>query len=156
LTTITAWRITKPEFAAVAFEGKGARLFGGRWNSEGVSMVYTSSTASLAALELLAHLPRTTDLHNFVIFACSFRSGIVQNLDEEKLPPKWRESPAPRELQEVGDKWVQANGSAVLRVPSVIIDSEWNYLLNPAHKDFASIEVADPAPFNLDLRLMRR
>ena len=155
MTTITAWRITKPDFAAVAFEGKGARLFGGRWNSAGVSMVYTSSTASLAALELLAHLPRTTDLHNFVIFACTFPSSMVQNLDAGKLPSKWRESPPPRELQEIGDKWIHSNASAVLRVPSVIIDSEWNYLLNPAHRDFASIDVADPAPFNLDLRLIR-
>jgi RES domain-containing protein len=153
---ITAWRITKPEFAAVAFEGKGARLFGGRWNSAGISMVYTSSTASLAALELLAHLPRTTDLRNFVIFACSFSDELVQSIDSARLPARWRESPPPRELQETGDRWVNDGSSAVLRVPSVIIDSEWNYLLNPAHKDFGSIEVADPVPFNLDLRLMRR
>ena len=119
-------------------------------------MVYTSSTASLAALELLAHLPRTTDLHNFVIFACSFPDGLVQNVDAARLPARWRESPPPRELQETGDRWISGGSSAVLRVPSVIIDSEWNYLLNPVHEDFASIDVADPVPFNLDLRLMRR
>ena len=119
-------------------------------------MVYTSSTASLAALELLAHLPRTTDLNHFVIFACSFPEGLVQTIDAAALPPRWRESPPPRELQETGDRWIAAGSSAVLRVPSVIIDSEWNFLMNPAHKDFGSIEVADPVPFNLDLRLMRR
>lgn len=51
-----AWRIVKEKHAATAFSGEGARLYGGRWNSVGTSLVYTSGTKALAALESLVHL----------------------------------------------------------------------------------------------------
>ena len=54
--TVVAWRIFKPKHEATAFTGEGARLYGGRWNSKGTSMVYAASSQSLAALELLVHL----------------------------------------------------------------------------------------------------
>jgi RES domain-containing protein len=153
---ITAWRIVKPDRAEEAFEGKGARLFGGRWNSEGVAVVYTSSAASLAALELLVHLPRGNDLRSFVIFACTFNEDLVDHVSRDHLPKDWHDYPPPEELQQLGDSWVLSGSSAVLRVPSVIIDSEFNYLLNPAHGDFGKIDIADPVPFSLDVRLLRR
>ncbi|GAC1437932.1 MAG: RES family NAD+ phosphorylase [Thermoanaerobaculia bacterium] len=153
---ITAWRIVHPDRAAEAFGGKGARLFGGRWNSAGISLVYTSSTASLAALELLVHLPRERDLRQFVIFACTFSETLADDVDRDHIPVEWREYPPPEALQGIGDTWVLSGSSAVLRVPSVIIDSEFNYLLNPAHEDFSQIEIAEPVPFSLDLRLLRR
>lgn len=130
-------------------------MFGGRWNSEGLAMVYTSSTASLAALELLVHIPRERDLRQFVIFACTFSETLAGDIDRDQLPDDWRDYPPPEVLQQIGDTWVLSTSSAVLRVPSVIIDSEFNYLLNPAHEDFAKIEVHEPVPFSLDLRLLR-
>ena len=149
---ITTWRIVKPDRASDAFSGKGARLFGGRWNSAGVSLVYTSSTASLAALEILVHLSGDDDLSGFLIFACSFSERLVDEITADELPDDWRED----DVAHFGDTWIKSESSAVLRVPSVIIDSEFNYLLNPAHRDFPKIEVRDPVPFSLDVRLLRR
>ncbi len=153
---ITAWRIVKPEYAGTAFTGRSASIAGGRWNSAGIGVVYTSSTASLAALEVLVHLPRTSDLHDFVIFACTFGEDLVDEIGRDQLPKDWRDYPPPEELRQLGDTWVMSGSSAVLRVPSVIIDSEFNYLLNPRHAEFAKIEIADAVGFSLDVRLLRR
>ena len=152
---ITAWRIVKRERAENAFDGKGARLLGGRWNSRGVSVVYTSGSASLAALEVLVHLPSEQHLRNFVIFACTFEESLMTKVQRSALPVDWKDYPPPPALQRIGDAWVRGAKSAVLRVPSVIIDSEFNYLLNPDHRDFRKIHIAAPAPFSLDMRLVR-
>lgn len=152
---IATWRIVKAEYADGAFEGKSAGIAGGRWNSRGVEVVYTSTTASLAALELLVHLEYNRVLSDFVVFACTFDETLVEDVDRKSLSNGWRDYPARDALREIGDAWVISASSAVLRVPSVIIDSEFNYLLNPAHRDFHSIRIADPVPFSLDLRLLR-
>ncbi len=153
---ITAWRIVRAEYAETAFTGRSASFAGGRWSSQGIAVVYTSSTASLAALEVLVHLPRTSDLHDFVIFACTFSEDLLDEVACDQLPKNWRDYPAPEELQQLGDTWIMSGSSAALRVPSVIIDSEFNYLLNPGHSDFAKVDVAEPVKFSLDVRLLRR
>ena len=152
---ISAWRIVAAPYADTAFTGRSAAFAGGRWNSRGVGVVYASSTASLAALELLVHLPRERELRQFVVFACAFSEKLVDDIDRDQLPEDWRDYPAPDALQQIGDTWVMSETSPVLRVPSVIIDSEFNYLLNPAHEDFAKIDIHEPVAFSLDLRLLR-
>ena len=41
----TGWRIVKSRYASTAFDGEGARLYGGRWNSSGTRMVYSLESA---------------------------------------------------------------------------------------------------------------
>jgi RES domain-containing protein len=153
---ITAWRIVKARHAANAFDGEGARLEGGRWNSPGTPLVYASESAALATLELLVHLRRRSILSAYVLIACTFDEALVERLDSKRLPPSWRSYPAPPELQLIGDEWVKAGRSAVLSVPSAVIESELNYLLNPRHRDFAAVRVGDPHPFGFDERLSGR
>jgi RES domain-containing protein len=153
--TITAWRIVKARHAATAFDGEGARVEGGRWNSPGTPLVYTSQSAALAALELLVHLGRGSILAAYVLIPCTIDDALVSRLDRRRLPKNWRSYPAPPELQLMGDEWVRSGGSAVLEVPSVVIDTDSNYLLNPHHSDFHSIRVMKPQPFELDLRLLK-
>src|SRR5436305_6165167 len=86
LVVITSWRIVKAKHAVGAFNGEGARVAGGRWNSPGVAMVYTSESAALAALELLVHLGRSRSLADYVIFSCDFQDGIVEIPDPPGLP----------------------------------------------------------------------
>jgi RES domain-containing protein len=150
---ITAWRIVKARHQANAFDGRGARFNGGRWNSPGSSVVYTAESAALAALELLVHLGRGPALRAYVLVACSFPATIVSRLDRSRLPANWRSYPAPPQLQLLGDEWLNGKASAVLHVPSVIIESESNYLLNPLHPDFASVAISKPEPFRFDVRL---
>jgi RES domain-containing protein len=153
---ITAWRIIKARHAANAFDGEGARLEGGRWNSPGTPLVYTSGSAALAALEMLVHLGRRSILGAYVLIACTCDERLVRRLDTKRLPPNWRSYPAPPELQLIGDEWAKGATSAVLQVPSAVIEAESNYLLNPRHQDFRAVRVGDPHPFDVDERLLRR
>ena len=151
---VTAWRIVKARHVAGAFDGEGARVEGGRWNSPGTSMVYVSQSAALAALELLVHLGRGSILAAYVLIPCSFDDALVTRLDRKRLPKNWRSYPAPPDLQLIGDEWARSDTSAVLEVPSAVIDTNSNYLLNPRHADFHLIDVMAPQPFEFDLRLL--
>ena len=152
---LTAWRIVKARYSEAAFDGGGARVLGGRWNSPGLPVVYTAGSAALAALEMLVHVGNTGLLPAYVVIACSFDKKIVLRLDRKRLPRDWHSYPARPELQLVGDAWLKDATSAVLEVPNAIIRSESNYLLNPRHADFISITIAKPQPFEFDLRLLR-
>lgn len=150
----TAWRIVKTRFAARAFDGEGARLYGGRWNSVGVRVVYTAGSVSLAVLEMLVHLENTDVLPAYSLCAVRFDDAVVTSLDRSRLPANWRDSPSPPELLGMGDAWVASRSSAVLEVPSAVVESESNYLINPDHPDFASLVIDPPGPFTFDPRLL--
>jgi len=152
---ITAWRIVKKQNAASAFDGEGARRFGGRWNSPGVPVVYVASTRALAVLEMAVHLDRSTLLASFVLIPCHFDEHLVTTIDSSMLPAEWRRSPAPPELAIIGDDWVEHAGSAVLLVPSAIVEQETNFLLNTRHPGFSRIRIGRPQPFEFDSRLIK-
>ncbi len=149
-----AWRIVKSAYAENAFDGEGARLYGGRWNSPGTRMVYATESVSLAVLEIVVNLEEVGPLPAFSLCSVEFDDGIFEALDRSELPEDWRASPGPLELQRLGDAWARDHASAVLKVPSAIIPSESNYLINPNHEDFGSIKLGDPQPYDLDPRLI--
>ncbi len=151
----TAWRITMARHAGTAFDGEGARIEGGRWNSPGLSVVYVAETAALAALEMLVHLDPGF-LPEYVRIPCVFNEALVVDLDRNQLPANWQSSPAPTELQQLGDAWLKSGSSAILRVPSAVVDIESNYLLNPLHPDFARIEIGPASAFEFDVRLLKK
>ncbi len=153
--TIRAWRITKSKHAVAAFSGGGAKAYGGRWNSQGTAMVYTASSISLAILEILMHLQAPELMSRFVSFEVTFDESLMTAIDPAALPEAWRKSPVPEAAQRIGDAWAATGTSAVLRLPSVIVRSEWNYLLNPAHRDFAKISVGPKQPIKFDPRLIK-
>jgi RES domain-containing protein len=144
--TIRAWRIVRRNHAATAFDGEAARNAGGRWNSPGSAVVYTASSLPLAALEEVVHLPRESILANFVSIPVDFDEGLVTALNAS-LPPDWRDYPAPVSTMTIGDEWLRSKAAPVLRVPSVITPDESNFLLNPAHADFAKLSIGAPNDF---------
>ena len=151
---ITTWRIVAAEHRDEAFSGNGASLYPGRWNESGSAVVYTAQSAALAALEMLVHLDYEGNLRDYLLFACTFSEDLVEQ--PKSLPKHWKADPPPPELRQLGFDWLRRAERAILKVPSVIIDTEHNYLMNPAHPDFQKIEIAAPLPFNLDMRLLRR
>ncbi|HKS21931.1 MAG TPA: RES family NAD+ phosphorylase [Thermoanaerobaculia bacterium] len=151
---LTAWRLTEAIYAADAFGGEGAREFGGRWSSPGYWVVHTSEHVSLAILEVLANAFRPKLLPNFVLASCTFDESLVTHVEIEELPLNWRDPRPPVELRDFGDEWIRSERSAVLSVPSVIVDHERNYLLNPAHEDFRRIKLSTPELFRFDPRLV--
>jgi RES domain-containing protein len=148
-----AWRIVKERHAATAFSGEGAARTGGRWNSRGVRVVYTSGAQSLAALESLVHLNPPVRF-TYVAIRAKFDLALIETVPLSALPRAWRVEPPPPSTKALGDRWVREARSAVLALPSVIIPAELNYLLNPAHPDFKKISIGQPARFKFDPRLL--
>jgi RES domain-containing protein len=153
--TIRAWRIIKTRHAAAVLSGQGAKTYGGRWNSPGTAVVYTAQSASLAILEMLVHLQAPEILAFYTLFEVAFDSALVSTIKPGDLPRNWRQSPPPRAVQRIGDEWVAGAASPVLRVPSTIVPSEFNYLLHPGHPDFGQIVISPARPIRLDPRLMK-
>ncbi len=150
---LTVWRIVTEQHAATAFSGEGARLYGGRWNPKGIALIYTAQSQSLAALEMLAQdIPLRA---RYVIMPAKVPKQLIEHYNLQQLPPNWRDPAVRSTLQMIGATWVKTGCSAVLAVPSVIIPTELNYLLNPHHPDFVKIEFGQAAPFTLDMRLLR-
>ena len=150
---MVGWRLIKARLAAHAFSGEGARLYGGRWSSPGTPVVYISETLSLAALEVLVHVQSSGLLTSYVTCRVDFDSNWSDIFNPASLPPDWRSSPAPAELRAIGDDWVRVRRSLLLKVPSAIVPQEHNYLINPAHPDFARLNIGPPEPFTFDTRL---
>jgi RES domain-containing protein len=152
--SIVVWRIVKRKYEATAFDGEGASKYGGRWNSPGKRVVYTAGSKSLALLELLVYLDSSV-LSSYVVIPVTFSDALLSDVDILSLPPDWKGHPSPVELRQIGDRWLDYFGSVVLRVPSAIVPDESNYLFNPDHPDFSSVEIGEPVPFEIDLRLLR-
>jgi len=116
-------------------------------------MIYTAGSISLAALEMLVHLQSREILRVYRVCDVTFDESRVTEIKFSNLPRNWRRNPAPAALQRIGDEWIASGGSAVLKVPSAIIQSESNFLLNPNHPDFASFIFGTPGTFEFDPRL---
>jgi RES domain-containing protein len=151
---IRAWRISKTRYAGTAFDGEGARLNGGRWNSAGTRVAYASESVALATLEVLVGLQATAVLTSYSLVGVEFPEGIVETLDPAGLPATWNHHPPSPETQSVGDLWVVEGRSVVLKVPSAVVEAEHNYLINPRHPAFADVLIHPPKPFQLDPRLI--
>ena len=154
-----AWRVC-PALRAVtgaeAFSGTGSRLYGGRWNSKGVTVAYGSATLSLAALEFLVHADvRLLSAIPLVSCDMSWPDDLaVEVIAAASLPRDWRNAPPLPALAGFGDAWVRGGRSAILFVPSAVVPSESNVLLNPNHPDAGQIVYGSPAPFSYDPRLL--
>jgi len=154
---IQAYRLVKRKWASHAFDGQGAKRYGGRWNSKGRSCVYLTGSVALGLLEVMVHINDYTILQQYTVFELQFEFSDLYRLSERFLPADWQSYPAPLSTADIGDQWLDKNESAVLAVPSVIVPHEYNYLLNPVHADFDGIiGNAKEIAFRADPRLARR
>jgi RES domain-containing protein len=153
---IAAWRLVRQDHGArsEAFSGEGARLFGGRWNSAGIPMIYASDSLALAALEVLAHADRRRFERSYAAFRISVPDEQVLRLESRDLPEDWRARPVSMGARRIGDIWARERRSVALLVPSVLVPLERNLLLNPAHPDLTLVEIDDPRQFSFDSRLL--
>lgn len=142
---MSAWRLVKAPHASAAFEGEGAFRFGGRWNSRGTRVVYASSSLALAALEFLVHLDPAAPVPELTALRIRIPTAVVAA--EESADGGTRLPLAVSRAR--GDRWAREGKSAVLRVPSVIVPVEDNFLVNPAHPDFTSLRIDLPLPLSL-------
>ncbi len=131
--------------------GRGAELFGGRWNEKGTPALYTSSSLSLAALEILVHtdksLPPVNMAYAKIYVPDEMFSLKILRLENDEEPVVY------------GTKWLKEKSALMLKVPSVILpyeyDHEFNLILNPLHEDYKKIFVAEVHEFSFDVRLVK-
>ena len=148
-------RLCRRPFVGTAFTGEGARRSGGRWNPRGIRVAYCASHLSLSALEMLVHVDPDDAPDDLVALEATVPDEVVERLDVGTLAADWRAVPAPEALRDVGEAWVRSARSFALLVPSAIVPSEDNVLLNPAHPDAARLTVVAERPFTFDPRLWK-
>ncbi len=148
------YRIAKSKYIH-DLTGTGARLYGGRWNQKGTGIIYTSETRALATVEYLVHVPLSMVPDDLRIVSIEIPDGIVHEVRVSDLPGNWRNFPAVVELAERGTRWVSANDTLLLRVPSAVVDHEFNILINPSHPDIKHVTISTVENYRLDERLFQ-
>lgn len=133
--------------------GTGARLYGGRWNSVGTPAIYLASSKSLAVLEVLVHLNPALFPDDFCMASFEVPDDSFTALSLEKLPADWKNNQE-QLLKRFGDEFIRQNEYLGLKVPSAIVDDEYNYILNPNHPYMGKVNLKLVKPFVFDNRLV--
>jgi RES domain-containing protein len=145
------WRLAPALYPP--FDCEGARRAGGRWNSPGLPVMYSSQHLSLAVLESLVHYDIAFLPDNLVAYALDLPDGAVQEVDAAALPSGWAADPLHAAARAVGDRWLRDGASLALAVPSAVIPEERNVLLNPRHRSAEAVLLpALSRPFSFDPR----
>jgi RES domain-containing protein len=151
---VKAWRIASRTYASSAFTGEGAARYPGRWNRSGVPVVYLATSLAVGILEILVHVTDRRYLKAYVAMPVEIPDVLIERL--EVLPEDWQQlpEPYPESTQNLGTLWAKSLRSLALQVPSAIVPSEFNLVLNPKHPDFSSIKIGKPEPLVIDPRLL--
>ena len=152
---MTLWRICRRRYVAEAASGEGAYLYGGRWNSRGVRVVYASTSLALAAIETFVNLEPRLQPKDLVSIEGEIPEALeIERVSLEALPPHWDKS-RDESLRRFGDEWIHAGRTVALLVPAATIPGESNILLNPAHAEFKRVHFHEPKAFEFDVRMFR-
>jgi RES domain-containing protein len=137
--------------------GRGAELNGGRWNGKGLPALYTSSSRALCTIEIVVHVPAGIIPKDYYLISVYIPDDAPINIINIKdLPANWNSNPISVSTQRIGNTFLSGQKYLVLKAPSAIIKDEWNYILNPVHKDFQKIKILDIEPFTFDTRLFKK
>lgn len=148
------YRLAMERFS-MDMSGTGAKLMGGRWNSKGVPVLYTTENISLSVLEILVnterqHIPQTYQLLKLNIPDSVSYTTILK----VKLKEQWKDDF--EHTQWIGNEFLKQNKILILKVPSAVVDEEYNFLFNPGHPDFKKLKILSVNKFSFDKRLHLR
>lgn len=147
------YRLSKSKFS-YDLSGKGAELAGGRWNSRGKALLYTGQSRALCTAEIAVHTPLGNIPLDYEIVEITIPdSVIVKEIEISDLPFDWKSIPHSHSTQEIGDKFILENEFLVFKVPSVVVQGDFNFLINPAHRRFNEVEITSINQFEFDARL---
>ena len=136
--------------------GKGAELYGGRWNSKGIPVVYAAESRALAVTEIIAYAPPGFIPEGYVLNIIEVAEPVdVCKIELEILPEGWKRYPHGKETKALGDVFLKERKCLLIKVPSALVQGESNYLLNPLHQNFSRVKVIEVLPFNFNERLFR-
>lgn len=136
--------------------GIGAEKYGGRWNNKGTRMVYTAESRALANLEVAVHVALNGIPKNYFLTSIEILDQYIVEHDQKRLKDKnWKINPPIEFTQAEGDSFIKGNTGLVLKVPSAIVQGNYNYLINPFHKEFSKIRIIKSELFHFNERLFR-
>ncbi|MEP6779870.1 MAG: RES family NAD+ phosphorylase [Gemmatimonadaceae bacterium] len=148
------YRLCRSPFATL--DGDGSWLYGGRWNSPGRRIVYTSETLALAALEALVHFAVDVAPTDLVALTIKIPDDLVhETIALATLPAGWAQYVDTAECRVLGDRWADSGKTPLLRVPAAPVPQEHNILINAAHSESSRIRVIEKRPFHFDPRLLK-
>jgi RES domain-containing protein len=148
------WRIAREIHVDSALEGVGGLMVSGRWHQRGRPILYTASSAALAALEVLVHVEPLQAPDDLRLLGLELPDELtIEELFPALLPEDWRSVPAPESTQSIGNAWLERRSSIALRVPSVVVPMETNVLLNPRHPEMTRVRISSNEAFRFDSRL---
>ena len=148
------YRLTKKKYST-SLSGKGAAKFGNRWNSKGTEIIYTADSRALAMAEVAVHLSFGTLPSDYVMMEINIPPSIkIKRIIEKDLPENWKSHPPKISTQKIGDNFIAALDFCALRVPSAVVQGDYNYLLNPFHKDFKKVKIVGVQDFPFDKRFL--
>ena len=153
MSRVQVWRLCSAKYARSAYDGEGARLFGGRWSPNGIAVIYCAESRALAVIEVLANAEEPERLFDlaWVFVPAELPAALIEK--PARVPESWRQFPHALATQDFGAAWAKAQRSLALRVPSAVVPGEFNYLINPAHPDFGQMKIGAAEPFAFDPRL---
>ena len=146
------FRLSKSKYAN-DLSGNGAAISGGRWNSKGVAMIYTSDSRALCVTEIAVHTPLGIIPRDYKMIIFEISDDNILEIDSSNLPKGWNSFPFSVTLKSIGDKFIYENKSMALKVPSAVVQGDFNYLINPRHSDFKQLKILSTETFNFDERL---
>jgi len=150
------FRIERQKHLETTLTGIGASMVEGyRWNSIYTKIVYTTESRALSTLEVSVHLDISEDLPNdrYYVEIEVPDEIILQEVNLEDLLEGWDSKPPILTTQTIGDDFINYNEAAILKVPSSIVPQEFNYMINPNHRDASKIKVLSTAKMMFDTRL---
>ncbi|MFN2430921.1 MAG: RES family NAD+ phosphorylase [Cryomorphaceae bacterium] len=149
------FRLSREKYAHT-LSGYGAALHGQRWNSKGTEVVYTAESRALAFSEVAVHISLALLPADYRMVEIDIPNSVsIREIPLKTLPQGWDAIPARPVTQNIGDEFVADNKFAVLRVPSVVVKGDFNYIINPSHRDFKKIKITGSSSFPFDPRLVR-
>ena len=150
---ISVFRISKEKYIT-DLSGNGAKEHGGRWNSVGNNMLYTSENISLSLLEILCNIQMEFIQNNLALIELKItNTDLLETLPLNELPSNWNQYPAPSILQSIGDNFLKRGEFLGLIVPSAIVSEENNILINPLHIKFDEVKAVMQKKYVVDNRL---
>ncbi len=150
------FRLSKEKYK-YDLSGVGAERAGGRWNSVGKPLLYTAANRALCTAEIAVHIPLGIVPTDYWLTSIEVPEGAsIFECEKNTLPKDWSTFPHPPSTKKVGDAFLDRNEHLVLKVPSAVVQGEFNFLINPAHKDFGQVRILQSEPFRFDRRLFER
>ena len=150
------YRIVNEEKRTRDLSGRGAFIYGGRWNSPGTFALYTCEHEALCLLELLVHTDEDEMPAELFILEISIADDApVFEFKEKDLPENWR-LPEHIQLKQMGDEIFKKGKFLAICAPSAVLPRANNYIINPEHKDFEKmIRLKNVFRYNIDARLKK-